>query len=149
MVMLLLEVMLLTLLELFTLPRGLLMLMLSQRLIPTTPMDLDTVDVDTLDLDTVDVDTLDLDTVDVDILDVDTLDVDTLDLDTVDLDTVDVDTLVLDTLVLDTLVSAVWDTDLPWDTGTLDTWARQRISPDGLTNINQRNISNRTFENQK
>merc|ERR1719427_1599339 len=108
MVMLPLEVMLLTLLELFTLPRGLLMLMLSQRLIPTTPMDLDTVDVDTVDLDTVDVDTLVLDT---------------LDLDTVDVDTLD----------LDILVSAVWDTDLPLDTGTLDTWARQRIPPDGLT----------------
>merc|ERR1712055_530157 len=106
--------------------RGLLMLMLKLRLIPTTHMDSDTGDI--LDLDTLDLDILDLDMPDLDTLVLDTPgdsmergllmlmlklrliptthmdsdtgdipDLDTLALDTLDLDTPDLDTLVLDT----------------------------------------------------
>merc|ERR1719430_2476887 len=75
--------------------RGLLMLMLKLRLIPTTHMDSDTGD--TLDLDTLALDILDLDTPDLDTLDLDTPTSDTLALDILDLDTPDLDTLVLDT----------------------------------------------------
>merc|ERR1719430_2085607 len=60
--------------------RGLLMLMLKLRLIPTTHMDSDTGDI--LDLDTLDLDTPALDTLALDILDLDMPDLDTLVLDT-------------------------------------------------------------------
>merc|ERR1719209_1022993 len=88
--------------------RGLLMLMLKLRLIPTTHMDSDIGD----------------------ILDLDTLDLDTPALDTLALDILDLDTLVLDTpgdsmerglLMLMLKLKLIPTTHMDWDTVVLDT----------------------------
>merc|ERR1712055_446140 len=86
--------------------RGLLMLMLKLRLIPTTHMDSDTGD----------------------ILDLNTLDLDTLALDILALDTPDLDTLVLDTPgdsmergLLMLMLKLIPTTHMDWDTVVLDT----------------------------